>query len=319
MPGDRPMRRLRDPVRRTVRRLGWAVGAGTRRLGARTWPGAGGRTDSQPRPKQQGNRDPVTLPHPDLPIVLLSHPWAGVVRARRVGPHGQPRRRRTGHGAHRRQCRTCPTPSGYARLPPTRTPLWLASTTTRCSASPWSPSRGSSTRPTCVGAECAGAVGRTAGRDAGCPCHQPRLGREELMALGAFATVAAELVRTGAELVSRIWIEQAKGVLAASQEVTPDEGFQQFRARARSSTEQAGRSGSGGGGAGGTTRAGRRPSHRRRPGSGGRGPSPGRRAGTASRPEPAGPTCRGPGPSPRRPGRTGASRRPERLAGGWRW
>ena len=73
------------------------------------------------------------------------------------------------------------------------------------------------------------------------------------MALGAFATVASELVRTGAELVSRIWIEQAKGVLAASQEVTPDEGFQQFRARARSSTEQAGRSGSGGGGAGGTT------------------------------------------------------------------
>ena len=48
------------------------------------------------------------------------------------------------------------------------------------------------------GAECAGAVGRTAGRDAGCPCHQPRLGREELMALGAFATLAAELVRTGA-------------------------------------------------------------------------------------------------------------------------
>lgn len=73
MPGDPPMRRLRDPVRRTVRRLGWAVGAGTRRLGARTWPGAGGRTDSQPRPEQTGKRDPVTLPRPDLPIVLLSH------------------------------------------------------------------------------------------------------------------------------------------------------------------------------------------------------------------------------------------------------
>jgi hypothetical protein len=58
------------------------------------------------------------------------------------------------------------------------------------------------------------------------------------MALGAFATVASELVRTGAELVSRIWIEQAKGVLAASQEVTPDEGFQQFRARARSSSRK---------------------------------------------------------------------------------
>ena len=69
------------------------------------------------------------------------------------------------------------------------------------------------------------------------------------MALGAVATLAAELVRTGARnwsvgtfemaqlrqaLTSRIWIEQAKGVLAASQEVTLDEGFQQLRARAGS-------------------------------------------------------------------------------------
>jgi hypothetical protein len=198
-------------------------------------------------------------------------------------------------------------------------PPWLASTTTRCSAPPWSPSRGSSTRPTCVGAECAGAVGRTAGRDAGCPCHQPRLGREELMALGAFATVAAELARTGAELVSRIWIEQAKGVLAASQEVTPDEGFQQFRARARSSTEQAGRSGSGGGGAGGTTRAGRRPSHRRRPGSGGRGPSPGRRAGTASRPELGWPNVSRPWTEPKTSW-PHASEPPARtISRGWPW
>jgi AmiR/NasT family two-component response regulator len=73
-----------------------------------------------------------------------------------------------------------------------------------------------------------------------------------LMALGAFATLTAELVRTGAELVSRdlamaqlrqaltswIWIEQAKGVLAASQEVTPDEGFQQLRTRARTRLAQ---------------------------------------------------------------------------------
>lgn len=69
------------------------------------------------------------------------------------------------------------------------------------------------------------------------------------MALGAFATLTAELVCTGVELVSRdlemaqlrkaltsrISIEQAKGVLAASQEVTPNERFQQLRARARSS------------------------------------------------------------------------------------
>jgi AmiR/NasT family two-component response regulator len=68
------------------------------------------------------------------------------------------------------------------------------------------------------------------------------------MALGAFATLTAELVRTGVELVSRdlemaqlrqaltsrISIEQAKGVLAASQEVTPNERFQQLRARSSS-------------------------------------------------------------------------------------
>ena len=39
-------------------------------------------------------------------------------------------------------------------------------------------------------------------------------------------------------LTSRIWVEQAKGVLAATQGVTPDEGFQQLRARARSSSRK---------------------------------------------------------------------------------
>ena len=70
------------------------------------------------------------------------------------------------------------------------------------------------------------------------------------MALGAFATLTAELVRTGVELVSRDLemaqlrqaltsrVEQAKGVLAATQEVTPDERFQQLRARARSSSRK---------------------------------------------------------------------------------
>ena len=47
--------------------------SGTRRSGARTWPGAGGRMDKQRRPEQRGKRDPVTLPRPDLPIVPLSH------------------------------------------------------------------------------------------------------------------------------------------------------------------------------------------------------------------------------------------------------
>jgi AmiR/NasT family two-component response regulator len=70
------------------------------------------------------------------------------------------------------------------------------------------------------------------------------------MALGAFATLTAELVRTGVELVSRDLemaqlrqaltsrVEQAKGVLAATQEVTPDERFQQLRTRARSSSRK---------------------------------------------------------------------------------
>jgi GAF domain-containing protein len=79
---------------------------------------------------------------------------------------------------------------------------------------------------------------------------QPRAwSTEEVEAVGAFAVVTAELVRAGVELAvrdaevaqlrralsSRVWIEQAKGVLVASQGVTPEAAFQQLRARARSS------------------------------------------------------------------------------------
>jgi hypothetical protein len=141
------MRRLRDPVRRTVRRLGWDVGARTRRLGARIRPGAGGRTDSQRRPKQQGNRDPVTLPRPRPADGAAVAPWAGVVRARRVGPHGQPRRWRTGHGAHRRQCRTSPTPSGYARRHRRGPPAVVGEHDHQVFSATLEPSRGSSARP----------------------------------------------------------------------------------------------------------------------------------------------------------------------------
>jgi GAF domain-containing protein len=73
--------------------------------------------------------------------------------------------------------------------------------------------------------------------------------REEVEAAGAFAILTAELIRTGVELAvrelevaqlrqalsSRVWIEQAKGVLAATEGVTPEAAFQQLRARARSS------------------------------------------------------------------------------------
>ncbi len=75
---------------------------------------------------------------------------------------------------------------------------------------------------------------------------------QEIDALGALAAVTADLIRTGVELaardievahlrqalVSRVWIEQAKGVLSATQGISPDEAFQQLRARARSSSRK---------------------------------------------------------------------------------
>jgi ANTAR domain/GAF domain len=74
----------------------------------------------------------------------------------------------------------------------------------------------------------------------------------ELEAMGEFAAVAAELVHTGVELASRtlevaqvqqamtsrVWIEQAKGVLAATQGSDPEAAFQQLRARARASSRK---------------------------------------------------------------------------------
>jgi GAF domain-containing protein len=74
----------------------------------------------------------------------------------------------------------------------------------------------------------------------------------ELEGLGEFAAVAGELVHTSVELAaqelevaqlrqaltSRVWIEQAKGVLAATQGVSPEAAFQQLRARARASSRR---------------------------------------------------------------------------------
>jgi hypothetical protein len=151
------------------------------------------------------------------------------------------------------------------------------------------------------------------------------------MALGAFATLTAELVRTGVELVSRDLemaqlrqaltsrVEQAKGVLAATQEVTPDERFQQLRTRARSSSRKL---------ADLAREVVAQEAQRERVAALAMDDARGRVAETRAQaaeqalpagPNQAGPTYRGPGPSPRRPGRTGASRRTERLAGGWPW
>jgi GAF domain-containing protein len=74
----------------------------------------------------------------------------------------------------------------------------------------------------------------------------------ELEAAGEFATLAGELVHTSVELATRelelaqlrqalttrIWIEQAKGVLAATEGVSPDQAFGQLRRRARASSRK---------------------------------------------------------------------------------
>jgi hypothetical protein len=74
----------------------------------------------------------------------------------------------------------------------------------------------------------------------------------EVEAVGALAVVTAELVSTGVELAnrevevaqlrqaltSRVWIEQAKGVLAATRGIGPDQAFQQLRRQARSSSRK---------------------------------------------------------------------------------
>jgi GAF domain-containing protein len=74
----------------------------------------------------------------------------------------------------------------------------------------------------------------------------------ELDGVGEFAAVAGELVQTGVELArrelelaqlqqaltNRIWIEQAKGVLAATEGTDPEAAFQQLRARARASSRK---------------------------------------------------------------------------------
>jgi GAF domain-containing protein len=74
----------------------------------------------------------------------------------------------------------------------------------------------------------------------------------ELEGVGEFAAVAGELVQTSVELAarqlevaqlrqaltSRVWVEQAKGVLAATQGSDPEAAFQQLRIRARASSRK---------------------------------------------------------------------------------
>jgi GAF domain-containing protein len=77
---------------------------------------------------------------------------------------------------------------------------------------------------------------------------------EEVEAVGAFADVAAELIRTAVQLATRemevaqlqqaltnrVWIEQAEGVLAATEGMEPEAAFQQLRAKARSASRKLG-------------------------------------------------------------------------------
>jgi GAF domain-containing protein len=74
----------------------------------------------------------------------------------------------------------------------------------------------------------------------------------DLEAMGEFASVAGDLVHTAVELAtrelevaqlrqaltSRVWIEQAKGVLAATQGLEPEAAFHQLRTRARISSRK---------------------------------------------------------------------------------
>jgi GAF domain-containing protein len=82
---------------------------------------------------------------------------------------------------------------------------------------------------------------------------QPRAwSTREVQALGALAVVTAELVQAAVELAnreveaaqlrqalaSRVWIEQAKGMLAATEGVTLDQAFGRLRGRARASSRK---------------------------------------------------------------------------------
>jgi hypothetical protein len=163
-------------------------------------------------------------------------------------------------------------------------PLWLASTTTRCSAPPWSPSRGSSARPSpplrsarfpLFGC----AWSRSTARVLACYVEDRAVLRDSCTAWrwDRVAAVIDQQLRARARSSSR-------KLAAVAQEVIQD--VQRERVAALAIDDARGRV------AEQALQAG---------------------------PNRAGPTYRGPGPSPRGPGRTGASRRPERLSEGWRW
>jgi hypothetical protein len=232
----------------------------------------------------------VTRPRPDLPMVLLSH--RGPVS---FGRDESGRTANRGADGWSRPS-SAPMPDlpdavGYARCH-RRDPAVVGEQTTRCSASPWSPSRGSSTRPSpplrSASFHRSAAPGRGRPPGPGLLCRGPSRARGDSCTAGRWDRVAGVIdqqlrararssSRKLADLVGEVVVQEARRERVAAL-VMDDARVRVAEARAQAAKQavQAG-------------------------------------------PNRADPTYRGPTTEPKTSWPHGASRRTERLAGGWRW